>query len=121
MVVVEGQLLVADVVVPSGVGAMSGHFSNQSTNQSKAGSETNPGPIHLLLISSGYSSFPRGSVIGAVVQQLLARLWISSRLSIRKNYLLACGWSDVPRKSTGQTSLATDNIDEDIAARYTVS
>jgi hypothetical protein len=77
MVVVEGQLLVADVVVPSGVGAMSGHFSNQSTNQSKAGSETNPGPIHLLLISSGYSSFPRGSVTGAVVDQLLTRLWIS--------------------------------------------
>jgi hypothetical protein len=53
------------------------------------------------------TSFPRGSVTGAVVDQLSARLWISSR--------------HVPRKSTGQTSLATDNIDEGIAARYTVS
>jgi hypothetical protein len=77
MVVVEGQLLVADLLVPSGVRAMSGHFSNQSTNQSKAGSETNTGPIHLLLIFSGYSSFPRGSVTDAVVDQLLARLWNS--------------------------------------------
>jgi hypothetical protein len=78
MVVVEGQFLVANVVVPSGVGAIFDHFSNQSTNQSKAGSESNPGAIHLLLIFSGYPSFPLGSVTGAVVDQLLARSWISS-------------------------------------------
>jgi hypothetical protein len=57
MVVVEGQLLVADLLVPSGVRAMSGHFSNQSTNQSKAGSETNTGPIHLLLILSSWIGY----------------------------------------------------------------
>jgi hypothetical protein len=70
-VVVEGHLLVAYLVVPSGVGAIFDHFSNQSTNQSKAGSEINAGPIHLLLIFSGFFSFPRGSVIGAIMDQFL--------------------------------------------------
>jgi hypothetical protein len=72
MVVVEGQLLVADMVVPSGIGAVFGHFSTQSTNQSEASSETNPDPIYSLLMFSRFSSFPCGSIVGAVMGRFAA-------------------------------------------------
>jgi hypothetical protein len=66
------------------------------------------------------TSFPRGSVTGAVVDQLSGKV-TESHFAKVLGVRMVWHQPDVPRKSTGQTSLATDNIDEGIAARYTVS